>query len=101
MNIERSERAAGVSKTQWSRNSDPLNVSKTQTLLLCRKLRPYKYNKSEFARLLQVVLFTVRRYDVDIGRICRGREREKRQKKSLVGSRKQYTTFVSFFWVAL
>ena len=80
----------GVSKTQTSKtqtsdpkNSDPLGVSKTQTLKtqtlwVSRKLRPEKLRPSgclensdpkdktnldsECQRMLQAVLFTVRRY---------------------------------------
>ena len=81
---------SGVSKTQTSdpKNSDPLGVSKTQnlktqnlktqTLWVSRKLRPSKLRPSgclensdpkdktnldsECQRMLQAVLFTVRRY---------------------------------------
>ena len=57
MNIERfviEVNEQGTSQKLSTRNSDPLDVSKTQTrknhmLLLSRKLRAEKYNKSVFA----------------------------------------------------
>lgn len=61
-------RPSGCLENSDLKNAHPVIVSKTQI----QKIKQIRV----CLRLLQDILHTVRQYDVDIGSICEGRERE-------------------------